>query len=202
MGLAVRNHVSVLFYVYWLSEILYVLLTFFALHEVFHFIFRNFYALRWFKFSFPAIGALMVTVATLRTALEPPADQFPLASVLISLEIAVGFLQFGLFFLLIVLIRFFRMQWRQHAFGIALGFGVIAAGSLVTFLLRSEFGTKFDPVVRIAPPIAYIMAVLVWLATFLRPEPSQPSITAAITPEQVLSELRRYTRVAKGVLGR
>jgi hypothetical protein len=74
----------------------------------------------------------------------------------------------------------------------------------VAFLLRSEFGTKFDPVVRIAPPIAYIIAVAVWLATFLRGESSLPakSWDSALTPEQMITELRRHTKAVKGILGR
>jgi hypothetical protein len=127
-----------------------------------------------------------------------------LAATLISLEIAVGFLQFGLFGLFIILVRFFHMRWRQHAFGIVLGFGTAAAGTLVVFLLRSEFGTKLDPVVRITPPIAYIIAVLVWLWTFLKAEPPHPlqGWAPALTPEQMASEFRRYTKVVKEMLRR
>jgi hypothetical protein len=96
------------------------------------------------------------------------------------------------------------MRWRQHAFGVALGFGVVAAGNLVVYLLRSEFGTKFDPVVRITPAIAYIIGVAIWLATFLKQEPSQPkqSWDAELTPEQMITELRRHTKAVKGILGR
>jgi hypothetical protein len=96
------------------------------------------------------------------------------------------------------------MLGRQYAFGIALGFGIEAAGSLVVFLLRSEFGTKFDPIVRITPPIAYIIAVAVWLAIFLKKEPSQPQKNweAALTPEEMVYELKRHTKAVKGILGR
>jgi hypothetical protein len=96
------------------------------------------------------------------------------------------------------------MRWRQHAFGVILGFGIAAGGTLVVLLLPSEFGTKLNPVVRITPPIAYIIAVVVWLATFLRPEPLQPAQdrVPAFTPEQMASDLRRYTQAVKGVLER
>ncbi|MGC2697488.1 MAG: hypothetical protein WA738_17000, partial [Candidatus Angelobacter sp.] len=156
-----------------------------------------------FKLLFPGIGILMLLVAIFRAAMHPAAETRLLTSTLISLEIAVGFLQFGIFCLFIILVRFFHMRWRQHAFGVVLGFGIAAAGSLIVYLLRSEFGTKLDPIVRITPPIAYIMAVLIWLTTFLRTEPSRPTAdVTAITPEQMIFELRRYTRAAKGILGR
>jgi hypothetical protein len=189
--------------VYWSSEAISVLVVFLALQESFYLVFRNFLAMRWFRLLFPGIGILMVIVAIIRAIFHPVAQAGLLASALISLEIAVGFLQVGLFCLFVVLVRFFHMRWRQHAFGVVLGFGVAASGSLVVYLLRSEFGTKFDSMRMITPALAYIAAVVVWLATFLRAEPSQPmQDRPALTPEQMASELRRYTRAVKGFLER
>jgi hypothetical protein len=202
--IAVHKHVSLYIGVYWINEGISVVLTFFALQESFYLVFRNFSTISWFKVLFPGIGFLMLLIALLRAAFHPVSQAGLLVSTLISLEIIVGFLQFGIFCLFIALVQFFHMRWRQHAFGVVLGFGLAAAGNLVAYLLRSEFGTRFDPLVRITPPTAYIIAVVVWLATFLRPEPSQPSQdrASALTPEQMASDLRRYTQAVKGVLER
>ena len=198
-----RNHPAQYFYVYWYGEVISVLLIFLALQESFYLVFRNFLSMAWFRVLFPAIGILMVIVAVVRAAFHPVAQAGLLASALITLEIAVSLLQVGLFCLFIVLVRFFHMRWSQHAFGVVLGFGITAGGTLVVYLLRSEFGTKVDPIVRITPLLAYIAGVVVWLATFLRAEPSQPMQNRpALTPEQMASELRRYTRAVKGFLGR
>lgn len=192
------------FYFYWYGEAISVVVVFFALQESFHLVFRNFLTLRWFRLLFPGVGVLMVIVALIRAAFQPVAQASLLASALISLEIAVGFLQVGVFLLFIVLVRFFQMRWRQYAFGVVCGFGVAASGSLVVYLLRSEFGTKFNPIVRMTAPLAYIAAVVVWLATFLRAKPSQPmqDQLSALNPHEMASELRRYTRAVKGFLGR
>jgi hypothetical protein len=202
--ITVHNHASLYFDVYWISEALSVFVTFFALQEAFYLVFRNFLSISWFKLLFPGIGILMFAVAVLRAMFHPAADTRPLAASLIFLEIAVGFLQFGIFCLFIVLVAFFHMRRRQRAFGVVLGFGIAAAGNLIVYLLRSEFGTKFDSIGRITPPIAYIVAVAVWLATFLRGEPSQPaqSWDPALTPDHMISELRRHTKTVKGILGR
>jgi hypothetical protein len=197
------NHPRLYFDAYWFGEAISVVLTFFALQESFYLVFRNFLSMSWFRLLFPIIGFLMVFVAILRAEFHPAIQASWRASALISLEIAVGFLQVGLFCLFIVLVRFFHMRWRQHAFGVILGFGIAASGSLVAFLLRSEFGTKADPIIRITPALAYIAAVVVWLATFLRAEPSQPmQDRPALTPEEMIFELRRYTRAVKGLLER
>jgi hypothetical protein len=205
LGLIIaHNQPSLYFDVYWISEAFSVLLAFLALQESFYLVFRNFLSIPWFKFLFPGIGILMFSTAVLRAAFHPVMQASLLASTLISLEIAVGFLQFGIFCLFILLVRFFHMRWRQHAFGVILGFGIAAAGTLVVFLLRSEFGTRFNPIARITPPIAYIIGVVVWLATFLRAEPFQPSQdrAPALTPEQMVTDLRRYTQSVKGILER
>lgn len=204
LGLAVRNNSSLYYDFFWTSEVIYNLLVFLTLQEIFRLVFRNFYGKRGFRLIFPCISILMVAIGMLRTMLHPAPDSDWRAALIISLEIATGFLQMGIFCVFVLLARFFRMLGRQYAFGIALGFGIEAAGSLVVFLLRSEFGTKFDPIVRITPPIAYIIAVAVWLAIFLKKEPSQPQKNweAALTPEEMVYELKRHTKAVKGILGR
>jgi len=204
-GLSVRNIPHFYFYFYWTSEVFYILLALAALHEVVYLVFRNFYTIRWFRFIFPVIGLSMLLLAVVRTLLgaHPVADN-PIFEIVISLEILIRLLQFGLLALFFVLVWFFHMRWRQIPLGIALGFGIAAAGFLIVFLLRSEFGTKVDPLVRITPPIAYIIAVLVWLITFLTGEPARLTKTwdPGLTPEQMTAELRRHTKTVKGILGR
>lgn len=200
--IVVRQHASLYLGVYWVNEGISVVLIFLALQESFYLVFRNFLTIPWFRRLFPGIGLLMLFVSVLRAAFYPVAQASLLATTLITLEIIVGFLQFGIFCLFILLVQFFHLRWRQQAFGVVLGFGISAAGSLVVYLLRSEFGTKFNPIVRITPPIAYIIAVVVWVVTFLRPEPLQPSLDAVFSPEQMASDLRRYTKAVKGILER
>ena len=147
---------------------------------------------------------MILLITFLRVIFFRPRDANPAIVTLFSLEIAVGILQFGMFCAFILLVRFFHMRWQQLAFGIVFGFGIAAAGSLVAFLLRSEFGTNLDRVVRSMVPLSYIIGVAIWLATFLRGEPSQltKDWDSLLTPEQMISELRRHTNAVKGILGR
>lgn len=202
--IATRNNPSIYFDLYWSGEAVIVVMTFLALQESFYLVFRNFLSIRGFRLLFPGIGILMLLVAVLRAISHPVAEASWRASTIISLEIAVGFLRVGIFCLFILLVQFFHMRWRQYAFGVVLGFGIEAASYLVLFLLRSEFGTKFNPVVRITPAITYIIQVTVWIATFLRAEVAFPARDRpqALTPEQMVSDLRRYTKAVKGILER
>jgi hypothetical protein len=203
-GLITVDHPVLYLWVYWGTEALYVLLAYLALQEAFKSVFKNFYHLPWFRLLFPSLGALMLCAATIRSIFVPAAEAKRAYATIIFLEIAIRFLELGLLFLFFGLVRFFHMRWRQHAFGIALGFGISAAGSLVVFLLRSEFGTKVDYVVRIAPPIAYTLAVVVWLVTFVAPQPNHPlqGQPPALTPEEMLAEVRQYSSTVKKILKR
>jgi hypothetical protein len=204
LSMLVRNNRHIYFHVYWTYEFFYVVLAFLVLQESFRSVFRNFYNIQWFKLSFPIIGSLMIVVTALREVSMQKTEAHPIMGTLISLEIAVGFLQFGLFCLFILLVQFFHMRWQQRAFGIVLGFGVVASGYLVAFLLRSEFGKNFNPMLRIATPLSYIIGVAIWLATFVRGEPQQIAANwdSSLTPEQMIAELKRHTLTVKGILGR
>jgi hypothetical protein len=187
--------------VYWTTEALNSVVVFFALHEIFKALFRGFYNLPWFRLLFPGIGVLMLGLAVLRTLLRPMPAGDRAHEIIISLEIANGFLEIGIFFLFLALIWFFRVRSRQQAFGLALGFGIVASAYLVFYLLRSEFGTKFYPVLRVGPPIAYTLGLVVWLVTFLikEPAPAQTGVTTGLTPEQMISDVKRYTEAAKRI---
>lgn len=202
--LVVSNNAHYYALVFWPSDALGVVLAFLALNEALRSVFRNFLGMRWFRWLFPGIGIVMVSVAVLRVIVQPRPAFSLFTTTVLGLEIAVGLLQFGIFSLFIVLVRLFHLRWGQHAAGVVFGYGVSAAGSLIAFLLRSEFGTKFDPVIRIAPPIAYIIGVAIWLATFVKAEPERPeaSWAATLTPEQMITELRRHTKTVKGILER
>ena len=204
LTMLIRDNSLLYFRIYWTYEFFYIVLAFLVLQEAVRSVFRNFYDLHWFKLSFPIIGVLMIVVSAVREILLKRVELNPVIGTLISLEIAVGFLQFGLFCLFILLVRFFHMRWQQRAFGIVLGFGIAASGSLIAFLLRSEFGTNLDQVVRIATPLSYIIGVTIWLATFLKGEPSQlvAGWDSNLTPEQMIAELKRHTQTVKGILGR
>ena len=204
VSLLLRNHYSLKFYFYWIAETISITLTFFALYEVFHWVFRNFYGVRMVRYAFPVVGMVMMLIAGLRILLWSAPDSDRLISAIISLEIGVGFLEVGLFGLFLLLVWFFHMRWRQYGFGIALGFGIAASADLAVFLLRSEYGTKFDLFLQTTYPIAYSIAVVVWLAAFIPPQPDHPlkNWVPPLSPEQMTAELREYTRKVKGVLRR
>jgi hypothetical protein len=192
-------------YVYWTTEALYALLGFLAIYEAFRHVFRHFYVMWWwFRFLPAVIGLLLMGVSLVEGIFFPPIQAPPLLATIFVSEMAVRCLQSGVFCLFIVLVKLYSLPWRNYSFGIALGFAVSAFGIFVTFLVRSKSGTQFVPVIRFIPPVAYIIAVLIWLLSFIKPEPPDPfaGIESPLRPEEVLVLLKSWTQQIKGMFKR
>ena len=201
-----RDNDKLYSFLYWSGDAIVNLLIVFAIYESFRSVFQHFYAIRRFWMVFPATSLVLIVIGSLRSVLNSGlmATESLLKSQIYSLEITTYILQVGIFFLFLVLVKFFRLPWKQYTFGIAMGFGVSAAGSLVAFVVRSEFGTKFDPIFRFVVPLTYTIGVAIWLMTFLWPVPKSSTdvTTPALTPEAVVTELKQYTRTVKEILRR
>ncbi len=192
-------------YVYWVAEALYAALGFVAIYEVFRQVFWHFYLMWWwFKFLLPVAGLFMLTLSIIEGILFPPVQAPPLLATIFVAEMAVRCLQGGIFCLFILLIWFHSMPWQKYAFGIALGFAASGLVIFVTYLVRSKFGTRFVPVIKFVPPVGYIIAVGIWLASFVRPEPPDPfgGQVSPLRPEQVVELLERLTKQVKGIFKR
>src|SRR6478735_4497175 len=204
--LSIRHKEHAYTAVYWIGDAIVTLLIFLAIYETFRLVFQKFYGMRWFRLVFPVVTAALIGFGSLRAFWRSGSTETTslVVSQIYYFEITAGILQVGIFFLFLVLVQFFRVPWKQYTFGIALGFGVSAAGSLVAFMVRSEFGTKFDPLFRFVVPMTYTIGVAIWLLTFLWPVPkAQLEATApALTPEAVVTELKQYTRTVKEILKR
>jgi hypothetical protein len=202
--LSVSGDYMTFFKVVWATEAIYAVLALLALYEVFHEVFLPFYMLWWwFRLVFPG-AAVLIAFISIRNAILHPALQAPrVLQVVFGSAKAVNYLEavlFGLFFALVLLLG---VRWKSYPFGIVEGFGISALGALMAYGLRSEFGTKYDTFAKYAPPVAYVVGVLVWLDTFLR-QPDPEVVHAwrdRVTPEQLLAEARGYIRVLKRFFG-
>jgi hypothetical protein len=90
-------------------------------------------------------------------------------------------------------------DWEYYPVGIVTGFAVLALGSWAAYASVSGFGTKLNVVGKYGPPLAYFIAVLIWLRTFLPPpRPDKwEAWSKTIRPEQILAEVKEYLRILK-----
>lgn len=202
LRVCVSGNYRVFFEVVWTTEATYVILALLALHEVFRKVFAAFYEKRWFWLFFPSVVVAISVLAVIYRLGSPPAQANRVMSFIISMGMAVNLVQALLFVLFFLLVWFNGIGWREYPFGIVMGFAAIAIVSFSVQWARSEFGTRLNVVSSYAPAVAYILAVILWLNTFLQPPEPEPQWKLKITPEQLLDEIRQYSKILGKLRGR
>lgn len=188
------------FLTYWVTAAAHELFSLLATFELFPHVFKTFSRVRQFWIVVWIVVLLMIALAALHAVFKGTVQAGPVVATIAGLEIAVGYVQAGVFLVMVAMSAFYWMPLRRYAFGIAFGFGLLAAGSLAATLLRSEFGTRFKLLATYVPPVIYVIAVVIWLITFSRPEPPDPfeQIRSPLSPEQVIERVKRLAKTLKG----
>lgn len=165
-----RISYSAYFYVYWGSELIDALLALAVIQELFNSVFREHDGLRGlggllFRWATMVLLALAVGVAVS----APGTDTDRVIAGLVVLQRSVALVQAGLLLLLFGFCRFFGLNWRTAAFGVAFGFGVSAIIQTGMAALRSQIGTAGDNFYSLAQPLAYNVAIGIWVFCMLSP---------------------------------
>jgi hypothetical protein len=194
--LAFRGDYVTVYKIFWATEAIYAILALAALNEVFRRVFRAFYLFWWFWPVFPATVVALVLL-TLRSATRVPAEVPQIIKWVLAIGVTAKYVEAGLFVLFVVLALLLNVTWRTHAFGVVQGFAISALGAWFAYAVSSEFGIKVTSLAIYSPPVAYIVAVVIWLITFARPE-APTAIerwVLAITPDELLAEIKQNTTV-------
>lgn len=199
----IGNYV-VLFKVFWATEALYALLALLALYEAFHDVFiLDYRDWPWFWTVFPGTVLVLSVIFVSHALLNPPPAAPRIIAVILSFGTVVNFVKGGLFLMFLVLAWLLLGEnWPTYPYGVVLGFAVSAAGSLVAYRMFSVFGTKLNWLGKYGPPVSYILAVLIWIAScFLPPEPKDRWRNFD-DPEKALATVRQYLLVLKRIAGK
>ncbi len=187
--LSVSGNYVTFFIVFWATDAVYAVLTLLVLYEVFRKVFLAFYQLWCFPLVFAGTVGIAASVQIWRAIVKPPIQAVPLLGVILSFAGAVTWVETILFCLFFASALLLGIRWRSYSFGIVTGFGFPALAGLLAFTLRSEFGTKYNTLVKYASPMGYLLGVLVWLGTFIRQDgaylarPDRDAAIAAGSPE-------------------
>jgi|SRR5215471_6303236 len=206
LGTAARLIVSsdpyLYFYVYWWTDVGFLLLGIASTHEAFRSVFEGFYLLRWFRWSyFGAIG-IVVGISIVHSIFNRPVHLHPVFRIVLDIQIPINCIQAAIFGLFYLCVKLFNVGFKRYPFAIVLGFGISAMGTLVPLVMLSEFGKKFKGFAFYAPAVAYYISLLVWFSAFLRPEPEEDEKAPPLSPQQMADEVTQYTRVLKGFFGK
>ena len=196
------GHYQVYFYLFWWTELGFLILGIAALHEAFRFVFEGFYLLTWFRWMYYSGVAVVLAVSVVNSIFNRPVNVHPLMATILDLGIAINCIQAGIFGLFYLCIKLLKISPGRYPFAIVLGFGISAIGTLVPYVARSEFGKRFEFFIVYAPSVSYYISLAVWLSAFLRPEADEDEWKPPLSPQQMAEEVTQYTRLLKGFLGK
>ncbi len=165
---------------YWTGNAISVLLAVAVMDEMLHNLFKQyggFQNLGSIIFRWACGLLLLLSIVNAFSTQVANADR--VVSAVLAFDRNVRVMQCGLFLLLMLLCRFLRHCWRQHVFGIALGFGVFASIELILVSIVMHYGDAPVAIVSLVKSAAYNAVTLLWIAYLRQQSQSIPEIEVA-----------------------
>ncbi len=161
--IGIHRHPRTYFYGYWVQEVLSWTLGSEVIYEIYANLLKEYAVLQKLgAFLFWIMGLVLVLIA-LWTAFNVPGSEVSrLLQALLTLERSVRIVQCGLLVVLFVFASFFGLGWKNHLFGIALGFAIFLCMELALVAIRTYTGARQDQLFSWLQSISYNLGVLVW----------------------------------------
>jgi hypothetical protein len=155
------------FDVFWISMALNLIIEFRIIQEVFVDVFRPYHALKdlgtaLFKWS----ALIMILVSVVVIAVSPGWDN-PLTKTVMVAHRCLRVIQCGMVLFLLAFSKPLGFSWRRQSFGVAIGFGIIAAAELLSNALYSGVHISVDAMNLINMTAFNAGVVLWWLYSWL-----------------------------------
>ncbi len=189
--LAIHPYYSIYYFVYWASELLLILLSIAALNHVFWYTYdvEDFW---WFRCLY--YGAILVALGlTIRMAIvSPPVLKQPIISFMLEAEITANIVRASIVAVFAVMIEPMTVEFQRYPFGIILGFGASSIGPCIGYLIFSVFGTKVARSTDVISTVSYIVALIIWLWIFSKPDTEPKHIEPPIPPGEMMDTIQGY----------
>ena len=155
------------------------------------------------KSAFQAATLLFVVIAIALAWFSPIPDKTRWTSITTSVLRTLRFLECGQLVFLFLFSHYFRLSWRNRAFGIALGFGISVSTSLAYNAINSQLvGFAYDRniyILFLVNDVSNMLAILVWLAYVLAAEPAEPP-APSLRGGPPQHDLENWNRELEGML--
>jgi hypothetical protein len=165
---------------YWSGNAISVLLAVAVMDEILHNLLKQYegiQSLTTIIFRWSCGLLLLLSILNAFSSQQTSADR--VVSVVLAFDRSVRVMQCGLFFLLMILCRVLRNCWKQHVFGIALGFGIFASIELMLVSIVMHFGDAPVAILSLVKSAAYNGVTLLWVIYLRRQNESILEIDAA-----------------------
>ena len=167
---------------YWTGNAISVLLAVTVMDEILHHLLKQYGGIQRLAsiiFRWACGLLLLLSIVNAFSGQQTSADR--VVSAVLAFDRSVRVMQCGLCFLLMILCRFLRNCWREHVFGIALGFGIFASIELVLVSIVMHFGDGPVAIVSLVKSAAYNAVTLLWIM-YLRRQ-TESTVEVAVAPQ-------------------
>ena len=167
---------------YWSGNAISVLLAVTVMDEILHNLLKQYGGIQSLAsviFRWACGLLLLLSIVNAFSNQQTSADR--VVSAVLAFDRSVRVMQCGLFFLLIILCRFLRNCWRQHVFGIALGFGIFASIELMLVSIVMHFGDGPVAILSVVKSGTYNGVTLLWIMYLRRQR--EPALEIDVAPQ-------------------
>jgi hypothetical protein len=165
---------------YWTGNAISVLLAVTVMDEILHNLFKQYGGIQNLgSVIFRWACGLLLLLSIVNAFSTQVANADRVVTAVLAFDRSVRIMQCGLFLLLMLLCRFLRHCWRQHVFGIALGFGVFASIELMLVSIVMHYGNGSVAIVSLVKSAAYNAVTLLWIIYLRRQSQSIPEMEVA-----------------------
>jgi hypothetical protein len=157
--------------VYWVNEVIGLLLGLGVIYEIFSHLLSPYPALRKLASQiFQTVIVLLILLGCILVYAQPLGERSHIQAALLIMEQAGRILEVGLLGFLFLFASAFGLHWRQYLFGIAVGLGVFVTVELVAVTMRVQFGMTANSIFNIVRTISFNSSLLLWIGYILAPE--------------------------------
>lgn len=174
------------FDLYWTGNAISLIITVAVMDEILRHLFKEYGGIqRLGKTIFRWSCGLLFLLAIVGAVSNAEGSQDRIVAAVFAFDRSMRLMEVGLFLLLLLLCRLLKNCWRQHVFGIALGFGVFASIELILVSFVMWNGDSHAAVISLLKSTAYNVVTLVWIG-YLRQQPELvPRVEAAMDGQTV-----------------
>lgn len=186
------------FYASWLFEGIALVLAFMVILEVFRNVLVGYRALRRLAVTFLAVTGFSIIALAIYVGGFGAPGSHPQVAFMLVMERSVRIIQVGLIVALFGFVSFVGLNWKNHVFGIALGYGLYAACSLAISAYAAEVGAAVGYKVFLLDQCAYLCMIAIWMTYILQPEPAK----RVLFPASARQDLQKWNEALAGYVGK
>lgn len=189
-----HNQRTAYLWTYWTTEAVHAVVGVGVMYEVARRVFGNLGRSWWPRLLFPGMIAVSLILTVGRFSAVPSGLPNRAITLILLGEIFISFLEVIMFATLVTLVPVLGLQWRQYAFGVAIGFGVYSTVTLLTTTRFSVLGITYYFSWAWGLVFSYSCCVLIWLFFFSAAEKTVPPYGPSVLSFEEFNVYRKLLR--------